>query len=428
MKPIDLLKYHFKNQYSFTRLSYEWRRLSRNSLPALAWKISKKLASIVLGILLLPFSIILHLAGFRCVTVFTDRIGHLAIEPDCLIKEQTMGLIPKRKWFILAPPGRVANEHLLRYWEPFFLIFRGKIICFILASMSQWVIMRHNIYHYMLATNSTQASYRTYAQWGNRPPLLSLTGKDEEWGTQALCQMGLPDGAWFVCVHAREAGFSPIDEEHHAHRNSSIEATIPAMQEITQRGGWVIRIGDPSMKPLPTLPQTIDYAHHPMKCDRLDVILCAKARFILGNTSGIALVGSAFGVPCALANMIPFSALGLGPRDISIPKLLWSEPLSRYLTCQEILDSPISGFMYANLYRESKIRVVENSAEDIQQLVLEMIGHLEHFGQDDHSLCKQGCQVAERLELHHYGYGGAASFSVKFIQQNDELFKIERAQ
>lgn len=423
MKLIDFLKHHFKNHHLFTRLHYEWCRLSRDSLQVLAWKLSKKLLSIVLGILLLPLSTLLHLAGFRRVTVFTDRIGHLAIEPDCLIKEQTMGLIPKRKWFILAPPGRVANEHLLRYWDPFFLIFRGRIICFILASMSRWGIMRHNISHYMLAVSNAQASYRIYAQWGDRPPLLFLTKADEEWGTQALCQMGLPEGAWFVCVHAREAGFSPIDEEHHAHRNSSIEATIPAMQEITKRGGWVIRIGDPTMKPLPPLPQTIDYAHHSIKCDRLDIILCAKARFILGNTSGIALVGSLFGVPCALANMIPFPALGLGPKDISIPKLLWSETSSRYLTYQEVLNSPISSYIYANQYRESGLRVEENSAEDIRWLALEMIRNLENLSQNNFHTDKQDFQLVKKLSTHHYGYGGVASISSHFVQHNKEIFK-----
>lgn len=380
MKLIDFLKNTFQGHHFFTRLNYEWRRLSRDNLQGLAWKLSKKLFSIMLGILFLPFSLILHVAGYRRVTVFTDRIGHLAIEPDCLIKEQILGLIPKRKWFILAPPGRIANEHLLRYWEPFFLIFRGRITCFILASMSRWGLMRHDVSHYVLTTNKTQTAYRIYAQWGERPPLLSLTQEDEKWGAYALHQLGLPDNAWFVCAHAREAGFSPIDEELHAHRNSDIEAIIPAIQEITRRGGWVIRIGDPTMTPLPPLPQVIGYAHHLMKCDRLDIILCAKARFILGNTSGIALVGSVFGVPCAIANMIPISDRWFNARDISIPKLLWSEHLGRYLRFDEVMDSRVYRYHYAALYQKAGIRVDENSAEDIRDLAIEMMDRLEgHF-------------------------------------------------
>lgn len=423
MKPIDLLKHRFQNRHYFIHACYKWRRLSRDNFQSLVWKASRKLLSIILGISLLPLSLILHLAGFRRVTVFTERIGHLAIEPDCLLKEQMLGLIPKQKWIILAPPGRVANEHLLRYWEPFFLIFRGRIICFVLESMSQWGIMRYSISRYTLAISNAQASYRIQAQWGDRAPLLALAKPDEEWGIQALRQMGLPEGAWFACVHAREAGFSPIDEELHAHRNSSIEATVPAIREITQRGGWVIRIGDPSMKPLSPLPQVIDYAHHPIKCERLDMILCAKARFILGNTSGIALVGTVFGVPCALANMIPFPALGLGPKDISIPKLLWSETLSRYLSYKEILDAPISCYMYARLYRESKIRVEENSAEDIRRLALEMIQRLENPSQNNFNTEQQSIPVNQILKPHHYGYGGISTISSYFVQHHKGLFE-----
>jgi putative glycosyltransferase (TIGR04372 family) len=160
-----------------------------------------------------------------------------------------------------------------------------------------------------------------------------------------------------------------------------------------------------------------------MKSDRLDIILCAKAQFILGNTSGIALVGSVFGVPCALANMIPLSAMGLGPKDITIPKLFWSEKYSRYLTFHEILDSPISSFMYASLYRESGIRVEENSAEDIRWLAVEMIENLEKIDQNSFHSEEQRLEVAKSLSIHHYGYGSIANISSYFLHHHKELFK-----
>lgn len=358
-------------------VAFEWRRIRKQGFSRLVFKVTKLIVSMVLWFILLPLTIALHLAGFRRVKVFTERIGHLALEPDCLLKEQALGLIPKRRWFILAPPGRVANERLLRYWEQFFHVFRGRAICFILSSMSRWGLMRYDISRYILATNNVHAAYRIYEQWGDRPPILSLTQDDEKWGAQALRQMGLPDGAWFVCVHAREPGFSPVDEELHAHRNSSITATIPAIEEITRRGGWVIRIGDPTMKRLPPLPKVIDYAHHPAKCDRLDVILCAKARFILGNTSGVALVGTVFGVPCAIANAIPISTRWFTTKDLTIPKPLWSERLGRYLGYDEVMAMPVADYRYATLYKEAGIRVDENSAEEIRYLVIRMLDRLD---------------------------------------------------
>jgi len=318
----------------------------------------------------------LHLAGFRRLTVFTERIGHLAIEPDCLLKEQALGLLPRRRWFVLAPPGHVANPHLLGYWRPLIRVHENRALCFLLAGMSSFRLMRYEASTCLRWQRTPHSAYRIYSLWGNRTPLLRLTPADMQWGEEALRRLGVPANAWFVCVHVREGGFSPADEELHSHRNGSIEATIPAMKEVASQGGWVIRIGDRSMTPLPTLPQVIDYAHHPMKSDRLDVIVCARARFILGNTSGVSLVGSVFGVPCAIANMIPTATLWYGPRDICIPKLLWSETLARHLRFDEVLRSPVAWYRQARMYSDAGLRVDENSPEDLAEFVAEMLQRL----------------------------------------------------
>ena len=399
------------------RLIFEWRRLSRQDAITISFKLLRHLCSAGIWILLLPLTIALHLGGFRRVPVFTERIGHLALEPDCLLKEQALGNIPARRWFMLAPSGKVANRHLLLYWKPFIHIVENPMLCFLLQSMSRWIFMRQDIGNYILAVNDSQQAYRIYAQWGPRPPLVALSHTDTEWAAVALQQLGLPESAWFVCVHVREPGFSPVDEEIHAHRNADIDAAIPAIEEITRRGGWVIRIGDPSMKPIAPMPRLIDYAHHPIKSERLDIILCARARFILGNTSGLALVGTVFGVPCALANMIPFSALGIGVRDISISKLLWDEGRSRYLTIPEILASPVANYTYARQYRQSGIRAVENSAEDIHELVIEMLDSIEnaHASAISDSRIVSSSMTLVHLQPHHYGYGGLARFCSKFV-------------
>ncbi len=358
-------------------IAYEWRRIRRQGLARLPLKIAKHGVRLMLWLVLLPVTIVLHLAGFRRLTVFTERIGHLAIEPDCLLKEQALGLIPKRRWFMLAPSRRVANRHLLNYWKPLIRVYEHGTVCFVLDTMSSFRLMRYDTFKYLRPARSPWSAYQIYSRWTGRPPLLCLTPADTQWAQGALRGLGLPDSAWFVCVHVREGGFSPVDEELQAHRNGNIEATIPAMEEIARQGGWVIRIGDSSMRRLPPLPQVIDYAHHPMKSDRLDVVLCARARFILGNTSGIALVGSVFGVPCATINVIPTTNLWYNPHDVCIPKLLWSLQLNRYLRFDEIFGSRIARLRYASMYSEAGIRVDENSADDVTDLVEEMIQRLD---------------------------------------------------
>src|SRR5256885_8476241 len=60
----------------------------------------------------------------------------------------------------------------------------------------------------------------------------------------------------------------------------------PAVQEITRRGGWVVRLGDPTMEPFPPTPAVIDYAHSRLKSPATDVFLCGACRFFIGVASG----------------------------------------------------------------------------------------------------------------------------------------------
>jgi putative glycosyltransferase (TIGR04372 family) len=402
------------------RLEFELRRIRRIPLPALVGKVAIKLLGLGLGFALLPVTAMLHLAGYRHVTIFTDRIGHLALEPDCLLKEQVLGRIPKRKWIMLAPPGRIANEHLLNYWAPHFFIVRNSLACFLIRNMSHWGLMKHDVGHYARTVGKAQESFLVYSIWGDRAPLLSLTTEDDAWRNDALKQLGLPDNAWFVCVHAREGGYSPTDEELHAHRNSNIENTIPAIQRVVENGGWVIRIGDHSMKPLPPMQNVIDYAHHPLKSPQLDLILCASCKYILGSTSGICLVGGLFGVPSAIANMVPTADLWYGPQDISIPKKIWSEKQGKYLSLQESLQYPHGCFRYARQFAAAGLRLIENSPEDIADLSSEMMSRLsaKNFTVPEDTLTSSMYEAYadERYtSLHSCSHLGAGYFRKHFI-------------
>lgn len=402
-------------------LAFRIRYIRQQSLVWVAARLASRAASFALWLALLPLSVLLHAAGFRQVTVFTHRIGHLALEPDCLLKEQALGRIPRRRWILLAPAKHVANDHLLAIWRPHFIVVQNEMACFLIGSMSGGGVMRYDIGHYLRAKGTTQDAYRIYSEWGSRPPLLKLSAADDAWGDRMLAQLGIPDGAWFVCVHTREAGFSPMDEEIHSHRNSRIENTLPAIDEIVRRGGWVIRIGDSTMGALPPMRRVIDYAHHALKSPRLDVLLCARARFILGNTSGIALVGSIFGVPCALANMIPASTLWFNGFDISIPKLLWSQGQGRLLRIDEMLDLPLANFQYAALYRNAGIVPVENTAEEIALLASEMLDRLAGQFVEAAEDAGRANLVRRLFKPGHYAFGSAASMATLFLRHHADL-------
>ena len=51
-------------------------------------------------------------------------------------------------------------------------------------------------------------------------------------------------------------------------------------------GGWVIRIGDSNLSPLPALANFFDYCRSEMRADWMDIFLLANCRFMLGTNSG----------------------------------------------------------------------------------------------------------------------------------------------
>ena len=402
-------------------VQFQWSRISSYGVFGIAWRLAKKILGFFLGVLLLPVSIILYFAGIRRLCIFSDRIGHLAIEPDTLLKAQQLGLIKPRRWFVLAPEHRIANKHMMQYWEQYFTVYRSTLSCFFLDCLSKWPFMRYEAAHFINNSNGIQFAYEVNRLWGSKPPVLSLTSEDKKFGDEQLALLGIPQDAWFVCIHAREGGFSPVDEVLHCHRNGRIENLIPAIEEITRRGGWVVRLGDPTMVPLKEMPQVIDYAHHALRSERLDIILCARARFILGNTSGIFIVGSVFGVPGALANMVPLPTLGFCNQDLAMPKLHWHAKEGRYLSFTEVLTSPVSTFRYASLYQKGNIVVEENTPEDILALTIEMLDRLDNKFVESDEDRQLHAHCMSFFEPRHYSYGAASKISATFLRQYRHL-------
>jgi putative glycosyltransferase (TIGR04372 family) len=372
-------------------------------------------------LILLPISLLLHFVGWRRLPIITERIGHLAAEPDCFLKLQALGEIPPFKFFVLAPRHRLSNRAFAEHWKAHLRVIENRHACAVLSVMTCGWLMRHEVSPYVLTLSGSARYFQVNARWAGRSSILRLRPDEQRAGNEALRRLGIPDGAWFVCVHAREPGYSADDERVQDYRNVDIHTFIPAMQEIVRRGGWCIRMGHPSVQPLPHLEGVIDYARHPMRSAELDVFLSASCRFMLASTSGLFLMSTAFGVPCALTNMVPTAAMGFGASDLSIPKLLWSERDKRLLEFDEILRSPVAGFRMSSLFRDAGIEVVNNTAEEIEELTIEMIDRLEGQGTRYAEADALQDHFRSMLKPEHYCYGAASRIGARFLQRHRAL-------
>lgn len=393
------------------------------------WRTSAELlgtaAAGVVWAFLLPVTMVLHLAGFRHLTVLVGRIGHLAAEPDSFLKARALGMVRPGRYFMLAPQRAVANVAMLDYWRSHITVIEEPALCWLLSAMGRWVLMKHDMSRYVLKLDASQDIYRINAAWKGRPPLLKVSSADLAWSDEQFKALGLPGESWFVCVHVREPGFSPADESAHSYRNSDPRALRPAMAEIVRRGGWCVRMGDPTMTPLDPMPGVIDYAHHPLRSARMDVLLCARCRFFLGNTSGLTLVSSVFGVPSALANLVPLSVRPFLPSDIGIPKLIRDVNSGRYLSFREVMRSPKGDFRYSRLYQRAGIEAVENTSGEILDMVIEMLDQLD--GVFEPELSDESMQRCfnSLFQPGNYGWGSSAITSPSFLRRHRNLLLVD---
>jgi len=222
-----------------------------------------------------------------------------------------------------------------------------------------------------------------------REPLVNLPDKYIAAGWDLLRNRGLPDDGWFVSFHARSGGFRPdsVTSGLTYYRNSSIENYLPAIKAIRERGGWVVRLGDSSMPPLPEMEGAIDYAHADWREDWLDVFFLAQNRFYVGVPSGPNAVAQMFQVPMVCVNWFPFEDWPAPSGTIVIFKRYCRTDDGSGLTVEEMANPPIRGLFSKDAFDAKGIEVIENSPQEILDAVIEMMdrcdGGIEYTAEDE---------------------------------------------
>ncbi|MEG3969487.1 TIGR04372 family glycosyltransferase [Microcoleus sp. T2B6] len=309
-----------------------------------------------------------------------SAIGHTGLL-DYYVKMSLLGWRPPHRAILLTPPNHtIANSHYLKYWQRYVQIISEPSQ---VARLSQVVRYLSDFFFATPTADKTllyfQAETAVQKQWEaeGRGPLLTLSDADSERGRRTLESLGMPKNAWFVCLHVRESGYHESLAAIKACHNADIDTYRLAIETIVKRGGWVVRLGDSSMTPLPPIEGVIDYACSSAKSEWMDVFLCASGRFFLGSTSGLCYVPASFGVPCALTNWACMGIQSPYGKDIFIPKLYWSETLERYLTLEEAMSAPYGPVNNSRLLSALGVRLADNAPEEIRDLTVEMLARLE---------------------------------------------------
>ena len=298
---------------------------------------------------------------------------------DIYIKAAALGLRPPKKLILLVDPkARINNPCYLRYWSQHITIISDPSLIQRLAPLEKVLTAPINFYmsFYEKTISSPFALGIVREKWyrENRKPTLTISNEDYRRGWDCLKSLGVSQDTWFVCLHVREAGWNDPNSYASQFRNADIKTYFSAIKAVVDAGGWVIRMGDPGMTPLPPMPHVIDYAHSQAKSDWMDVFLCSQCRFIIGSSSGVFPVASAFGVPAVVTNFLQASAVyQMSSQDILLPRICRDKTKNRNLTFYELISPPL-GMAFSQIhYDELGIEAVENTPEQIKDAVMEML-------------------------------------------------------
>jgi putative glycosyltransferase (TIGR04372 family) len=278
-----------------------------------------------------------------CIQVI-GLMGHL----DAFAKRKILDQ-DHRKYILLAPENEIVNKIFLDYWSDHFEIITDankinelSILEPAYTANWNWVFPVNGE---VLQVHSGIA--KTQKDWcdQNREPLLNLKPNHQIELQNYLSRCGLRSSDWYMALHVRSSGFHDQGGASQAFRNTSIEEYYPAIDAITEAGGWVIRLGDASMPGIDHSrlrhPQkVIDYAKSPDKTATLDIALSACCRlFVSGPQSGMYTVAKAFGRPCLIINSAVYPGFPWVPGDIFVPKLRIKKSDGQLQSFEEMLMS-----------------------------------------------------------------------------------------
>jgi putative glycosyltransferase (TIGR04372 family) len=175
---------------------------------------------------------------------------------------------------------------------------------------------------------------------------------------------------WFVCLHVREGGFKG---DHDNPLNVDIENYFPAIQEITKMGGFVIRLGDRSMKKLPLMHNVIDYPFTDLKDPLMDIFLIKNCLFFICMGSGpFSIADFIFRKKILLVNTAQYvHGMPYNKGSSAIFRQVFSKRRKRFLSLKEFLTDVKE--IKRDWWISEDHQLHQNNAEEIKLAVNEML-------------------------------------------------------
>ena len=281
-------------------------------------------------------------------------------------------------------------------------------------------------------------------EWTKPGPQLSFTKNEIKKGKEILQQIGIPEGAEYICFFAKDKFYSDnpkIKPDPNSYwgqrdfRNCEIKNFLEAAEYLSKKGIYSVRIGlhKPEEKLKTNNKMIIDYTgvvrSNLNDRDFADAYIPANCKFFLGCTSGVYQFASIFDVPVASTNMIPYGECGRKDADIFIVKKSRNKETKKILSIKKMIDLGMIGDWFTEEeileFEKKDIEFEENSPEEIKDLAEEMNARIDknwENNSDEEYLQKRYREVTNIMCFDNTPFPGKVGY--KFLKKNKELLDL----
>ncbi len=376
---------------------------------------------IILGFLInIIIRIVRPIIHIRFSVLQSSRIGAVAMLLETYLCERDYNNY-NRSLDIYFLEDKICNTELVNmystiiYLSPFAKIGRGIEVANQLFPNSYQYEIRIDI-------------LKNLPLFSHTKPHLVFDSEQIKLGKSLLTDVGLPEGAKYVCFSARDDAYlnstqPERDWLYHDYRDSDIQNYLTAIEKLVSLDYYAIRVGSIVKNRLETKnDKIIDYATSQLKSEFLDIFILANCEFFIGDTSGIRWIPMIFHKPCIALNLISQGdAVGLTrPEDLILFKKIWSIKKKGYLNLKEIINIGID-YSRTDYYEKNGLELIENTPEEIKGVVLEMASHIhgniEYSAEDEYLQDKFKAQLLAGSDSDYVGRLGR-----DYLSQNKDWY------
>ena len=349
------------------------------------FKIILKIPFYFFSILIFIFIMVLNrIVTIRIGNIISQRLGHFISEPELYLCEldQEQKNNPNKKYFdIFFYDGSISNSKVDNMIKEHLFVAPSLVLepLYNILKFLAENLRKENIFnpfsHLIKRPISADRDVKNFFQNNNQRIKLSQSDLDK--GFKILKEMGVKNKN-YVCLAVRDENYlnkmEPRgDWSYHDYRNSNIINYLEAADELTKRGYYVLRMGKNNKIKFETNnPMIIDYSFSKYRSDFMDIFLGGNCSFCISTGFGFDAIPYVFRRPIGYVYAPLGYLFSFTQNSTAIFKKYYSLSDNRFLKINEIFTSELAFVVDGNILQQKKIKLVENTPEEIKDLAVEM--------------------------------------------------------